>query len=222
MLILFGTRALKRRLGEGEFYCPSCQTDRSYVRFGYWRWFTLFFIPIFPMSGVRGDAVRCQTCNQAFQPAVLDLPQSGQFVTMLGDAFRQCALAVLKSGDLGAPAPRAVAVARIRSRTVDSSNFTDASLDADATSVDPSRVGEYVAPVAPRMTPEMVEEFVTGCAMIALADGPMSNNERSTLDTLAASLGLSQVHLAGIVLAANARLEAPRAAPSGELPNPQA
>lgn len=70
-MIVFGTRIRAKVIGEGQFFCPHCQTQRSYWRKHATRYFALYFVPVFPM-GQLGEFVECQTCHMAFDPAILE------------------------------------------------------------------------------------------------------------------------------------------------------
>ncbi len=71
-MIIFGTRARSKVIGEGRFYCPRCEAQRPYVRKRATRYFSLYFVPVIPM-GTLGEFVECQTCGTAFEPRVLDM-----------------------------------------------------------------------------------------------------------------------------------------------------
>lgn len=70
-MIVFGTRIRARVIGEGQFFCPHCQAQRSYWRKRATRYFALYFVPVFPLGQV-GEFVECQTCHMAFEPVVLE------------------------------------------------------------------------------------------------------------------------------------------------------
>ncbi len=70
-MIVFGTRIRAKVIGEGRFFCPHCQAQRSYWRKRATRYFALYFVPVFPL-GQLGEFVECQTCHRAFEPAVLE------------------------------------------------------------------------------------------------------------------------------------------------------
>ncbi len=70
-MIVFGTRIRAKVIGEGRFFCPHCQAQRSYWRKRATRYFALYFVPVFPL-GQLGEFVECQTCHLAFEPAVLE------------------------------------------------------------------------------------------------------------------------------------------------------
>lgn len=74
-MIIFGTRHRVKTVGNGQFYCPRCQTQRAYERKHAKRYFALYFVPLIPM-GDLGEFVECQSCHQAFNTDVLDLKPS--------------------------------------------------------------------------------------------------------------------------------------------------
>jgi hypothetical protein len=76
-MIIFGTRVRHKVVGEGQFFCPKCQAQRPYKHKRATRYFTLYFLPIFPM-GQLGEFVECQTCGIAFETRVLTLKGPAQ------------------------------------------------------------------------------------------------------------------------------------------------
>jgi len=71
-MLIFGSGSRKKKIGEGEFFCPKCETRRVYHHKKATRYFTLYFIPLIPM-GDLGEFIECQTCKTAFQMGVLSL-----------------------------------------------------------------------------------------------------------------------------------------------------
>ncbi len=73
MFIIYGSRALTKKLNEGQFYCPNCDdVDLDYEHKTAREWFTLYWIPIFPVGGAV-EYIECCDCKQRFQEAVLDI-----------------------------------------------------------------------------------------------------------------------------------------------------
>jgi hypothetical protein len=90
---------------------PRCGADRGYLLQQARRWFTLFFIPIFPVSKPIGDQVQCTTCHTNFRPEVLDAPTSEEFSENLRGAMRVASIAMLKASDPHHAAARHAAIA---------------------------------------------------------------------------------------------------------------
>jgi uncharacterized OB-fold protein len=81
-VIVFGTKVRHKVIGEGKFFCPKCQAQRAYFHKQASRYFTLYFLPVFP-TGKLGEFIECQTCGTAFEMSVLNIkgparPRSSQ------------------------------------------------------------------------------------------------------------------------------------------------
>ena len=70
-LILLGSRSRPSTLSTGEFYCPQCRANRRYAHRRLTRYFTAYFIPLFPIER-QGEYIECQTCLNAFALSVLE------------------------------------------------------------------------------------------------------------------------------------------------------
>lgn len=74
--IIWGTRARTNTIGSGTFHCPRCRANRDYAYKQVKRWFTLYFIPLFP-TRTLGEYVECAGCGAAWKPEVLAVPLGG-------------------------------------------------------------------------------------------------------------------------------------------------
>lgn|GEM_PF-621439 len=74
-MIIFGTKARTKTIDSGTFFCPHCQTTRSYELKKAKNYFALYFIPIIPLNDL-GEFVECQTCRTTFDAQVLTMPQA--------------------------------------------------------------------------------------------------------------------------------------------------
>ena len=70
-MIIWGTRGREIEVTTGQFNCPKCQTVRPYKHKRVARYFTLFFIPLFPIQKL-GDFIECQACRQTYKLEVLN------------------------------------------------------------------------------------------------------------------------------------------------------
>ncbi len=204
-MIIFGVRGRLHTSSSGSFFCPQCNADRQYVLRGARRWFTLFFIPIFPVTSVKNVHVHCETCGGNFADSVLNLPTTDALRDLQATSFRSCAVAVLKAGDPTSALARAAAIDALTGygATVD-----DTTLDADLATSDPAQMSVYAAPIAPRLNDRGREQFFAGCAQVALADGPLTAAELDALRNLGESLNLSSAHQTGVIATLKAPSEA--------------
>jgi len=59
-MIIWGRRALTSTVFRGTSYCPECSQQRAYSRRRMRRFFTLYFIPLFPTKTLgEYDPMRC-------------------------------------------------------------------------------------------------------------------------------------------------------------------
>jgi hypothetical protein len=199
VILIFGIRDRLCTIGSGRFRCPHCGVDRDYELRGARRWFTLFFLPIVPLGAARPLGVRCASCGASFAPSVLDLPTTDVLRDQYGVAFRRCAAAVLRAGDPSSAVARAFLVDEYRELLGEGGELTDDVLDADLADADASQLAVYASPVAGRLDARQAERFFAACAQVALADGPLSADERDALRNLGESLNLSAAHQLGII-----------------------
>jgi hypothetical protein len=71
-MIIWGSKAKVQNVGGGSFFCPSCKGQTNYARQRVSRYFTLYFIPLFPTKTL-GEYIRCGTCQTEMRPEVLTL-----------------------------------------------------------------------------------------------------------------------------------------------------
>lgn len=195
MIILWGFRVFYRTVGEGVFHCRKCGGDRQYRHRVGRRFFTLFFIPIIPLNKV-GEHVQCTTCKTRYVMDVLSLPTAAQMQTALPLGMRAAAVAVLQAGDPGSPAARQRAVTAIRGSGAQ--EYTEADLDSDAAQpADAAR--SAIGQVARQLTPDSKEWFLAETVRVGMADGPLTDRERQTVQVIAADLGMTQAQAIGVV-----------------------
>jgi hypothetical protein len=195
MIILWGFRVFYRTVGDGVFHCRKCGGDRQYRHRAGRRFFTLFFIPIIPLNKV-GEHVQCMTCKTRYVMDVLSLPTAAQMQTALPLGMRAAVVVVLQAGDPGSPAARQRAVAAIQG--AGAQEYTDADLDADAAQpADAAR--SAVGQVARQLTPDSKEWFLAETVRVGMADGPLTDRERQTIQVIAADLDMTQAQAIGVV-----------------------
>lgn len=78
-MIIFGWGNRQSVVSEGNFECPVCCSTTQYNQLRSRRWFTLFFIPVFPISQSQ-DSIQCRNC-QSVMPMQAFSDQSPTFGT---------------------------------------------------------------------------------------------------------------------------------------------
>ncbi|HEV3143230.1 MAG TPA: zinc ribbon domain-containing protein [Gemmataceae bacterium] len=85
-IIIYGTRGRTKHLEDGEFYCPQCDARGDYQLMLVRRWVTIFFVPIFPISGGQ-VYVECRHCGGTFTEDVFDLKEPTPEERYLGKMY---------------------------------------------------------------------------------------------------------------------------------------
>jgi hypothetical protein len=71
-MIIWGSTGREKAIGTTQFYCPKCRAPAWGTQVRASRYFTLYFIPLFPTSTL-GEYVRCEHCRGEFNNSVLSL-----------------------------------------------------------------------------------------------------------------------------------------------------
>lgn len=195
MLVVFGFRIRFRTTATITFFCPRCGGDREgHLRVAR-RWFTCFFIPVLPLTQV-GELVECTTCHTRYEPQVADQPTTALLSEILSNAVRVLAAMVVRTGDSSDARLRAAAIGL--TRTV-SSDYDDVTLASDVAAVETAAAEQYVAPLAEGLQTAGKERLLGGLVQVALAAGTITPDQRRLIDTVGRAMGLTPVHVTGIV-----------------------
>lgn len=198
MLLIWGLRVFFHTVSEGVFHCRNCGGDRQYRLRSGRRFFTLFFIPVIPLTKV-GEHVQCQTCKTRYVVDVLKLPTAAQMQTALPAGMRAAATAMLQSGNPASSVARQRAVALIQG--AGAQGYGDANLDHDRAE-SAEAIGQAIGHVAQQLTPDAKEWFLAEVIRVGTADGPLTEPERHTAQAVAAGLGMSPAQAIGVIILA--------------------
>lgn len=70
-MIFWGSRGRTFKQAQGNFNCPTCLGDQSYKHQKVEKWFTLYFLPLFPTKTI-GEYIECDVCKSTFNLEVLE------------------------------------------------------------------------------------------------------------------------------------------------------
>jgi zinc-ribbon family len=195
VIIIWGLRVVWSTIATGVFYCRKCGGDRNYRHRTGRRFFTLFFIPIIPLNKV-GEHVMCETCKTRYVTDVLKAPTAAQMQLAVTDGVRAMAVVMLQSGDANGVAARAKALQVVSGAGVP--GYDEATLVADL-----ARPGEEWRPAiiafGNQLKPEAKEWHLAELVRIAMADGPMTELERTTAGGIASDLGMTPAQAVGVI-----------------------
>jgi zinc ribbon protein len=85
-IIIWGSRAITSTLEHGEFFCPRCNAPGEYSLKRVRPWFTLYFIPFFPIGGGQ-RYVECDRCRQPYPEDVLHYQPPNETDRFLAEVY---------------------------------------------------------------------------------------------------------------------------------------
>lgn len=202
MFVIYGTKGITTSLGWGDFACPNCGwAKRTFARKSVRPYFTLYFLPLFP-TGRGIEFLECQSCGGQFDERALaeakDVRQVVDRTEYVEHVKRLAVLAAMADGD--ANADEVAAIRAAYAEASDGRSLSKADVERELYLARLSRGG--LAPY-PRLfsgtlgTPEK-EGVIRAVLAVALADGPIGDDERRFLEEVAAEMDVSAAHLRGI------------------------
>ena len=75
MFFIFGVGPKTKTIEKSQFLCPVCRTRSGYELKQQRNYFSLFFIPLIPLSKPNSAFVTCSNCGTAMPSTVLDHAQ---------------------------------------------------------------------------------------------------------------------------------------------------
>ena len=196
MLLIWGFRRYVQQLLMTMLVCNNCHNPAAHALRKFTTKFTFFFIPLFPVSGRVNEHVRCDTCQGMFPMAVLARPTSAQLSGQLLDGVRGLIVHVLRAGSMMVPEARATAVHEVQGAGLP--GYTDQSLAADLDVV-PGDLSGLMGTLGGQLADQGKENLLRAVARTALADGPLTDLERSVLSSTGAELGMTPAHTQGLI-----------------------
>lgn len=184
-------------------FCPSCGGDRTAAVCDGRRRLAVGGVAIMPWTRTAGH-VRCMACGQSHPPTTLGVLTSAELATRLGDLTRVLTVMTVRAGDSTDRDLRRRAVQHIRTTIP---GYHQNRLDADMAELDPADAAQHVAPVADALVIAGKERIVASQAAVALAAHTITPHQRWLLQTVGTSLGLTPMHVTGIITAIASSVE---------------
>lgn len=200
-MIIWGTRGKEKVQGEGSFYCPGCGGTSPYSHKVVKRWFTLYFIPVFPMETL-GEYVQCGGCQGTYKPEILSFDPKVE-EEKRADEFGQhlkriMILSALQDGDIDRQ--ERSEIQRVFS-AITGKLLSDPDLAREIVQAREARVSaaDYGQRIVESLNVSGKEKLLESAVVALRADGELTEDEMERLKKLAGALGVSPAHFRGIV-----------------------
>ena len=185
------------------FFCPACGGDRVALVHAGRRWVRVGPVGVLPWRGTDHH-VTCIHCGTEHPAAALDVLTSAELADLLVEVAVATTVMTVRAGCRTDPGLRRRAVQHIR--TVQPA-YHQADLDRDLAELDPANVHRHVAPLADALAAEGKEALVADMVKVALAAHTITPHQRWLLEATGHGLGLTPVHVTGIISAVAAAVE---------------
>jgi hypothetical protein len=203
-MIIFGYRGRDRTIGNGNFNCPHCRASRSYEHKKLQRWFTLYFIPVFPIQTL-GERIVCGACNQAYTTQVLSYDPSQQEARQREEIVRQWRTAMIAIAcAFGRPSEaQAEAVGagleRVWQQPIPTGEILADCSSAPAGGMAQEEVLGRLGDLPRSLGASGKEGFLQSALEVLRAGGDASEAHNALLQRIGSLLGLSDAHVRGIL-----------------------
>lgn len=220
LFIIYGTRGITTTKKSGEFFCPMCNSSRTYRHRRVRRVFTLYFIPIMPLD-LAGEYIECGSCRGTFKLAVLKhdpRPQMAAYGAQAQAAYNQAAQTAQQQSDDQMEAEFHIAVRRIMVlmmladgwidpgemvmvkdvfHQITGRRISDATIEqeVEAASRSTMDIQHYLRSMMGYLNEHGKEMIVKAALLVAAADGDFAAEEREMVHQIGSGLRLSKARV---------------------------
>ncbi|MBS2032183.1 MAG: zinc-ribbon domain-containing protein [Deltaproteobacteria bacterium] len=194
-MIIFGTRTRVGVVERGQFGCPRCGPGQSYERKHAKRWFTLYFIPVFPV-GDLGQFIECGLCHGTFKTEVLSLRLPPAVDVNLEVELKR---AMLRALLWQVPVETDAASTLATYRKLTSLPLTDQDLARERTALAQVDAPAYFSNFSKHLSPSQRERVLQSAIEGAHFSGPLSPTKVEELSRFGALIGLTEASVRGLL-----------------------
>jgi hypothetical protein len=195
---LAGTVVRAEVLDHVELVCPRCGVDRDGSVVGLERWGCLLGLPVLRLTELD-QMIECSQCGYRAGMCVLEIPTAAVLIARLESAMRSAMATMVRAAD--EPDRNDFDLTDEVVRAMRSAGYAyDASLLAeDLAGTDDIETSARLRLLVDDLTPHGKQGILHRMIAIALADGPLSANERRALERMGGALGMARPHLMGVL-----------------------
>lgn len=204
MIFIWGSKGRVKTIGHGTFNCPNCRGQRQYEHKKIQRWFTLYFIPLFPTSTL-GESITCSACNQSYVPAVLqydpakhEAEQNERIAGLWRAAMINVACAFGPANEAQAEAVEH-GLARSLRQTFAAAEILDDCRTAPANGIPIDEIIGRTSSLLQGLDNAGKENFLVSALRVVKAGAGDEQQHRELLTKLGEASGLTDAHLRGIL-----------------------
>jgi tellurite resistance protein len=199
-MIIWGSKGRTSTQATGDFYCSECSDYRPYGHKVVKKWFTLYFIPVFPMSTL-GEYIECNSCNSTFKMNALDYDpkaQQEQIQAIFALATRDIMIKIAMADGSIDPDEISTIERVYENVTKHSLTGNEITQRVEELTNDPQNIEVYASTMSGFLNDTGKEMVLRAAVAISKADGVVDSSEIEILHRLADSLDLPKAYANGI------------------------
>ncbi|SDP84463.1 zinc-ribbon domain-containing protein [Phyllobacterium sp. OV277] len=203
-MIIWGSKGRVRTVGAGNFNCPACKAPRQYEHKKVQRWFTLYFVPVFPTQTL-GEHIACNACENTYTTKVLEYDPAVEEATtkaLVAGLWRTALIAVACAFGPANMAQAKVINEGFINAWNEPSEISDILSDcraAPSTGMETNEVMNRISSLQPYLNHIGSESFLT-LARDVLETGAGDEMERNDLlKEIGLKLDMTEAHIRGIL-----------------------
>ena len=202
-MIIFGTKGRSIKMDSGEFHCPNCNTNRAYNKKYVQDWFTLYFIPTFPVGSKKNEHIECEECSSIYHLDVIDYKPglNDEEMTSEYEKALQNVLCLMIIADDKVDDQEIKTVSDIFNKLTNDKKLSKAKINKTITNLkkDNLVVDEYLKDIRPYLNAEHRELIIKAMYYVAGSDGHLDDRESELLMHTAKILEMTPAHIKGVL-----------------------
>ena len=190
-------------MDSGEFHCPNCNTPRIYNKKYVQDWFTLYFIPTFPVGSKKNEHIECEECSSIYHLDVIDHKPGLNDEEMASEYEKalQNVLCLMIIADNKVEDEEIKTVSDIFNKLTNDKKLSKIKITKTITILkkDDLTVDEYLKDIRPYLNAEHRELIIKAMYLVAGSDGHLDDRESELLMYTAQVLEMTPAHIKGVL-----------------------
>ena len=202
-MIIFGTKGRSIKMDSGEFHCPNCNDNRVYNKKYVQDWFTLYFIPTFPVGSKKNEHIECEECSSIYHLDVIDYKPGLNDKEMASEYEKvlQNVLCLMIIADDKVENKEIKTVSNIFNKLTNDKKLSKVKINKTISNLkkDNLIVDEYLKDIKPYLNAEHRELIIKAMYYVAGSDGHLDDRESELLMHTAKVLEMTPAHIKGVL-----------------------
>jgi len=195
-MIIFGSKGRITTKKRDLFYCPTCQSEKTYEWKLVRNWFTLYFIPVIPL-GLKGEYIECTTCLRTYSIDVIEhydkiKNANAEFLSEFHKAIREIMIMIMLAD--GIIDPNEKKTIQTIYFQISGDEYPADKLDDDIIRIKNEQlsIDYYIDTISGKLNEQGKILVIQSAVIISLSDGLLDNKETIMMKKIAKKFELNE------------------------------